>query len=73
MLYAPTRTGKGDLPEAVLDRYLIERDRLGRPERFFREHRASEPMFRDRGGSLVSAQAYADAVADMLKIARHRG
>lgn len=71
MLYAPTRTGKGDLPEAVLDRYLIERDRLGRPERFFREHRALEPMFRDRG--LVSARAYADAVADMLKIARHRG
>jgi hypothetical protein len=30
-------------------------------------------MFRDRGGSLVSAQAYPDAVADMLKIARHRG
>lgn len=69
----PRSTAKGDLPEAVLDRYLIERDRQGRPERFFRDHRAAEPMFRDRGRSLVSSQAYPDAVADMLKIARHRG
>lgn len=66
-------TAKGDVPEAVLDRYLIERDRQGRPERFFRDHRAAAPMFRDRGGSLVAAQAYPDAIADMLKIARHRG
>lgn len=69
----PRSTAKGDLPEAVLDRYLVERDRRGRPERFFRDHRASAPMFHDRGGSLVSAQAYPDAIADMLKIARHRG
>lgn len=69
----PRSTAKGDVPEAVLDRYLVERDRQGRPERFFRDHRAAEPMFRDRGGSLVSAQAYPDAIADMLKIARHRG
>ena len=64
---------KGDLPEAVLDRYLVERDLRGRPERFFRDHRAAEPMFCDRGRSLVSNQAYPDAVIDMLKIARHRG
>jgi hypothetical protein len=70
---APRSTARGDLPEAVLDRYLVERDRQGRPERFFRDHRAAEPMFRDRGGSLVSAHAYPDAIADMLKIARHRG
>lgn len=66
-------TAKGDVPEAVLDRYLVEHDLRGRPERFFRDHRAAEPMFRDRGGSLVSNQAYPDAVTDMLKIARHRG
>ncbi len=66
-------TAKGDVPEAVLDRYLVERDLRGRPERFFRDHRASEPMFRDQGRSLVSSQAYPDAVVDMLKIARHRG
>lgn len=66
-------TAKGDVPEAVLDRYLVERDLRGRPERFFRDHRAPEPMFRDRGGSLVSNQAYPDAIIDMLKIARHRG
>ncbi|MBI5940492.1 MAG: hypothetical protein HY859_08710 [Caulobacterales bacterium] len=69
----PRSTAKGDVPEAVLDRYLVERDRQGRPERYFRDHRVAEPMFHDRGRSLVSAQAYPDAVADMLKIARHRG
>lgn len=66
-------TVKGDVPEAVLDRYLVERDLRGRPERFFRDHRAAEPMFRDRGRSLVSNQAYPDAIVEMLKIARHRG
>lgn len=66
-------TAKGDVPEAVLDRYLVERDRRGRPDRFFRDHRAREPHFRDRGGALVSSHAYPDAVADMLRIAQHRG
>lgn len=66
-------TAKGDVPDAVLDRYLVERDRQERPERFFRDHRAAEPMFRDRGRSIVSNQAYPDAVVDMLRIARHRG
>lgn len=64
---------KGDVPDAVLDRYLVERDRQGRPERFFRDHRTTEPMFRDRGRSLSADRAYPDAIADMLKIARHRG
>jgi hypothetical protein len=66
-------TAKGDVPDNVLDRYLIERDLRGRPERFYRDHRAAEPMFQDRGRALVSRTAYPDAVADMLKIARHRG
>ena len=70
---AKRSTTKGDVPEAMLDRYLIERDRSGRPERFFRDHRSNGPLFRDRGSSLVSDQAYPDAVIDMLKIARHRG
>jgi hypothetical protein len=70
---AAKSTVKGDIPAAVLDRYLIERDLRGRPERFFRDHRATEPMFQDRGRSLVSHSAYPDAVIDMLKIARHRG
>lgn len=64
---------RGDAPQAVLDRYLIERDRLGRPTRFYRDHRTTEPMFRDEGGKLIATQPYPDAVADMLKIARHRG
>lgn len=69
----PRSTEKGDLPPALLDRYLVERDRQGRAERFFRDHRAREPMFRDRGRSLIATQAYPDAVADMLKVAQHRG
>ncbi|MEN5229732.1 LPD7 domain-containing protein [Brevundimonas naejangsanensis] len=66
-------TRKGDIPDAVLDRYLVERDRLGRAERFYRDHRVASPSFRDHGGRLTSESAYPDAVADMLKVARHRG
>lgn len=69
----PRSTAKGDVPQAILDRYLIERDLRGRAERFYRDHRASDPSFRDRGGSLTADHAYPDAVIDMLKIARHRG
>lgn len=64
---------KGDLPPTLLDRYLVEYDGRGRAERFFRDHRAAEPAFRDAGRALVAATAYPDVVADMLKIARHRG
>lgn len=69
----PRSTAKGDMPAAVLDRYLVERDRQGRVAQFYRDHRATEPMFRDKGRSLIATQAYPDAVADMLKVARHRG
>lgn len=73
-----TQTGrrsleKGDVPTEVLDRYLIERDRLGRPERFFRDHQAALPMFRDMGRALTTDRPYPDTVATMLKIATHRG
>lgn len=64
---------KGDVPTQLLDRYLIERDRQGRPERYYRDHKASDPMFRDHGRALSSQQAYPDAVASMLRIAQHRG
>ena len=64
---------KGDVPAALLDRYLVERDRQGRPERYYRDHRAREPMFQDKGRSLVARQSYPDTVADMLKVAEHRG
>jgi len=66
-------TLKGDVPAALLDRYLIERDRQSRAERFYRDHRATEPAFRDAGRALVTAHAYPDIVADMLKVAQHRG
>lgn len=71
---AKTRsTAKGDLPQAILDRYLIERDLRGRPERFYRDHRTPEPAFRDQGRRLSTDRAYPDTVADMLKVAQHRG
>lgn len=69
---AASRT-KGDVPQALLDRYLVERDVRGRAERYYRDHRSTEPLFRDRGGSLTTNSAYPDAVADMLKIGSHRG
>ena len=69
----PRSTAKGDMPAAVLNRYLVERDRQGRAEQFFRDHRAKEPIFRYKGRSLIATQTYPDAVADMLKVAQHRG
>ncbi|WP_312572934.1 LPD7 domain-containing protein [Brevundimonas sp.] len=75
----PTRGGparsrtRGDAPQAILDRYLIERDRQGRPTAFFRDHRAKDPMFRDEGKRLSSDHTYPDTISDMLKIAQHRG
>lgn len=71
---APARsTVKGDMPQPILDRYLVERDLRGRAERFYRDHRTSDPAFRDTGRRLTADQAYPDTIADMLKVARHRG
>ena len=50
--------------------FVVDRDG---PDRTGPDHRAAKPVFRDRGGSLVSDTAYPDAVVDMLKIAQHRG
>lgn len=71
---AKTRsTAKGDLPQAILDRYLIERDLRGRPERFYRDHRTPDPAFRDHGPRLSTDRPYPDTIADMLRVAQHRG
>lgn len=64
---------KGDVPQSLMDRYLIERDLRGRPERFYRDHRTPDPAFRDAGRRLSANRAYPDTVADMLKVAQHRG
>lgn len=66
-------TVKGDVPQPILDRYLIERDLRGRAERFYRDHRTPDPAFSDTGRRLSAGQAYPDTIADMLKVARHRG
>lgn len=71
---ARTRSvSKGDMPQALLDRYLIERDLRGRPERFYRDHRTADPAFRDAGRRLSADRSYPDTIADMLKVAQHRG
>ncbi len=71
---APARsTMKGDVPQPILDRYLIERDLRGRAERFYRDHRTPAPAFSDTGRRLIAGKAYPDTIADMLKVARHRG
>lgn len=64
---------KGDVPQSLMDRYLIERDLRGRPARFYRDHRTPDPAFRDAGRRLSANRAYPDTVADMLKVAQHRG
>lgn len=64
---------KGDLPEEILRRYLVERDGLGGTHRFYRDHRSEEPAFSDRGHSLQADHAYPDTVSSLLKIAAHRG
>ncbi|WP_433948431.1 LPD7 domain-containing protein [Brevundimonas diminuta] len=64
---------KGDVPQSLLDRYLVERDLRGRPEHFYRDHRTPDPAFRDRGRKLSSDRPYPDTIADMLKVAQHRG
>lgn len=69
----PRSVTKGDVPTALLDRYLVERDRQGRAERFYRDHRTTDPVFRDSGRALTATTAYPNAVADMLRIAEHRG
>lgn len=66
-------TVKGDVPQPILNRYLIERDLRGRAERFYRDHRTPDPAFSDTGRRLSAGQAYPDTIADMLKVARHRG
>src|SRR3989344_8066487 len=63
---------KGDVPTQLLDRYLIERDRRGRAERYYRDHKAADPVFRDHGRALSSLHAYPDTVASMLRVAQHR-
>lgn len=68
----PRSTAKGDLPQTILDRYLIERDLRGRPERFYRDHRTPDPAFRDQGRRLTTDRPYPDTIADMLKVAQHR-
>lgn len=66
-------TAKGDVPQSLLDRYLIERDLRGRPERFYRDHRTPDPAFRDAGRKLSTNRPYPNTIADMLKVAQHRG
>ena len=69
----PVSGRKGDLPEGLEAKYLIERDRKGRAERFHRDNRSGAPLFQDHGRRLTAREPYPDVVRDMLRIADHRG
>lgn len=69
---APVSRRKGDLPEGLEAKYLVEHDRRGRAERFHRDNRG-EALFRDHGRRLTAREPYPDVVRDMLRIAAHRG
>lgn len=70
---APISRRKGDLPEGLEAKYLVEHDRKGRAERFHRDNRSGEALFRDHGRRLTAREPYPDVVRDMLRIADHRG
>nr|WP_303684493.1 LPD7 domain-containing protein [Brevundimonas naejangsanensis] len=70
---APVSRRKGDLPEGLEAKYLVEHDRRGRAERFHRDNRSGEALFRDHGRRLTAREPYPDVVRDMLRIADHRG
>lgn len=70
---APISRRKGDLPEGLEAKYLVEHDRRGRAERFHRDNRSGEALFRDHGRRLTAREPYPDVVRDMLQIAAHRG
>jgi len=70
---APVSRRKGDLPEGLEAKYLVEHDRKGRAERFHRDNRGPEALFRDHGRRLTAREPYPDVVKDMLRIADHRG
>lgn len=70
---APISRRKGDLPEGLEAKYLVEHDRRGRAERFHRDNRGQDALFRDHGRRLTAREPYPDVVRDMLRIADHRG
>ncbi|MGH7019799.1 MAG: LPD7 domain-containing protein [Brevundimonas sp.] len=70
---APVSRRKGDLPEGLETKYLVEHDRRGRAERFHRDNRGEDALFRDHGRHLTAREPYPDVVRDMLRIAAHRG
>jgi|GEM_PF-368535 len=70
---APVSRRRGDLPDGLEARYLVEHDRLGRARKFHRDNRGAPALFEDQGRRLVAREAYPDVVMDMLRIARHRG
>ena len=69
----PISRRKGDLPEGLETKYLVEHDRRGRAERFHRDNRGQDALFRDHGRRLTAREPYPDVVKDMLRIADHRG
>lgn len=64
---------KGDVPDALRARYLIEADRLGGDVRFYTDAKSTEPAFKDSGAKLVTRETNSAIVSDMVATAVHRG
>lgn len=67
----PKPAAPGDLPAALLQRYLRERE--GRNLAFYVDATAATPAFRDTGGRLSADRNDPNVVRDLVAIAAHRG
>lgn len=64
---------KGDVPDALRSRYLIEPDKLGGDVSFYTDAKSMNPAFRDAGAKLVTRETNNEVVRDMVATAVHRG
>lgn len=61
---------RGDVPEDLKDRYLVEE---GRRFEFYKGHKDAEATFQDAGKRLHTESESKAVIADMVEIAKHRG
>lgn len=64
---------KGDVPDSLRARYLIEADKLGGDVRFYTDAKSTTPAFKDSGAKLVTRETNSGIVSDMVATAVHRG
>ena len=67
----PISTEKGDVPEALRNRYFTEATVAAVV--FYAEYNAPKPAFRDAGGRLSTSETNPNTIRDMIDVAEHRG